>query len=193
MYKYVHSSFTLITYWNYWLVWEKLRMSKCCNWCEFDDQDEHGSLRHIYTEWQPEVHDFLGSWRDFIETYSLQSGRRMWSFMPLVLYASHMLLDLFVCLVLNCLLKFLFLYLLLFWLYRNHVSHSIRNNNNHFGAIVRDNLGKLVPEMMRHHNPHYQQCPFPRTSKMGRNIMDTVFSPWVFICAVLLLWVLKGI
>jgi len=45
--------------------------------CESADQGEYQSVRHIYTEWQPEVHDTLGSWREFIETYSLESGRRV--------------------------------------------------------------------------------------------------------------------
>jgi len=55
-----------------------IRFNKFCFNCCYD-QGEFGSVKHIYTEWQPDVHEFLGSWRDFIETYSLQTGRRVYS------------------------------------------------------------------------------------------------------------------
>lgn len=44
---------------------------------EFQTKGDHRSVSHIYTEDQPDLHDFLGSWREFIETYSMKSGRKI--------------------------------------------------------------------------------------------------------------------
>lgn len=38
---------------------------------------DYQSVTHIYTEDQPDLHDFLGSWREFIETYSIKSGHKI--------------------------------------------------------------------------------------------------------------------
>jgi len=40
----------------------------------------------------------------------------------------------------------------------------------HFKVPFQDNLAELVPEMIKHHKPQYQQLyPFPRTHKAGWN------------------------